>query len=293
MKLGVGTCNGTFGELIQGVFGDSPFLVSLPIELKSTALFIPNPKSGKISILSQSAKSKSEQACQLLLQKYNILAGGKLLITSDLLEGKGMASSSADLIASLRAVAHTYSLPINEIVLSEITSSIEPTDGIMYRELVAYDYINGRLIDVIGQLPKMILLGIDTGGTVESTLFNQVPKNYNYEEKHLLLQALHLLKEGVRNKDLPNIFEAATMSAKINEKRLAKPFFEEILKITEENNGGVVIAHSGTVIGVLLSPDKPKHELRLIIKKIEETTHKKVKVYRVGKDGEESENKED
>ena len=284
MKLGVGKCNGTFGELIQGVIGDSPFLVSLPIEMGSTALFLPNPKSEKISILSLSAKPKSERACRLLLRKYNIQTGGKLLITSDLPEGKGMASSSADLMASLRAVAQTHSLPINESVLSEISSTIEPTDGIMYSELVAYDYINGRLIKVIGQLPRMILLGIDTGGTVESTIFNQIPKNYSTEEKQLFSKALYLLKEGVQKKELSFIFEAATMSAKINEKRLAKPFFEEIVKMAEENNGGVVIAHSGTVIGILLSPDKSKQGLRIIIKKIEETTRKKVNIYMVGKD---------
>ncbi|MEC1721540.1 GHMP family kinase ATP-binding protein [Schinkia azotoformans] len=284
MKLGVGKCNGTFGELIQGVIGDSPFLVSLPIEMGSSALFLPNPKSEKISILSLSAKPKSERACQLLLRKYNIQTGGKLLITSDLPEGKGMASSSADLMASLRAVAQTHSLPINESVLSEITSTIEPTDGIMYSELVAYDYINGRLIKVIGQLPRMILLGIDTGGTVESTIFNQIPKNYSTEEKQLFSKALYLLKEGMQKKELSFIFEAVTMSAKINEKRLAKPFFEEIVKIAEENNGGVVIAHSGTVIGILLSPDISKQELRIIIKKVEETTRKKVNIYMVGKD---------
>lgn len=293
MKLGVGKCNGTFGELIQGVIGDSPFLVSLPIEVKSTALFLPNPKTEKISIMSSNPKPKSEQACRLLLKKHNIQTGGKLLISSDLPEGKGMASSSADLIASLRAVAQSHSLLINESILSEITSTIEPTDGVMYRELVAYDYLNGRLIEVIGQLPRMILLGIDTGGTVESTLFNQIPKDYNTEEKQLFSQALYLLKEGVQKKELSFIFEAATMSAKINEKRLAKPFFEEILGIAEENNGGVVIAHSGTVIGILLSPDKSKQELRLIIKKIEETTRKIVNVYWVGKDGKENEHKED
>lgn len=293
MKLGVGKCNGTFGELIQGVIGDSPFLVSLPIEVKSTALFLPNPKTEKISIMSSNPKPKSEQACRLLLKKHNIQTGGKLLISSDLPEGKGMASSSADLIAILRAVAQSHSLLINESILSEITSTIEPTDGVMYRELVAYDYLNGRLIEVIGQLPRIILLGIDTGGTVESTLFNQIPKDYNSEEKQLFSQALYLLKEGVQKKELSFIFEAATMSAKINEKRLAKPFFEEILEIAEENNGGVVIAHSGTVIGVLLSPDKTKQELRFIIKKIEDVTRKKVNVYWVGKDGKENEHKED
>lgn len=284
MKLGVGKCNGTFGELIQGVIGDSPFLVSLPVELQSTALFLPNPKSEQISILSLSAKTKSERAGQLLLQKYNIQIGGSLLITSDLPEGKGMASSSADLIASLRAVAQSHALPINENVLSEITSAIEPTDGIMYEEIVAYDYINGHLIEKIGQLPRMILLGVDTGGTVESTLFNEIPKNYNLEEKQLFLHAFHLLKEGVQKKELSYIFEAATISAKINEKRLAKPFFVEILKIAEENNGGVVVAHSGTVIGILLSHDKSKQELCFTIKKIEEATRKKVKMFWIGKD---------
>lgn len=282
MKIGVGTCYGTFGELIQGIIGDIPFLISLPINVRSTAIFLPSRKSEKIHIVSLTAKPKSELACRLLLQKFNILSGGTLFLASNLPEGKGMASSSADIVASLRAIADFYSLSLNEIDLSNITSEIEPTDGIMYQELVAYDYINGSLIEVIGDLPKMLLLGIDTGGTVDSTLFNQIPKHFDPEEKQLFLEAYDFLKKGVQKNELSYIFKAATMSARINEKRLSKPFFNEMMDIAAEYNGGIVIAHSGTVIGILLSPTKSKKEIRLISRKIEETTGKKVSLFLVG-----------
>lgn len=65
---------------------------------------------------------------------------------------KGMASSSSDIVAAMKAIAHSYSLPLTEQILSSIAVEIEPSDGVMYDDVVAYDYIHGELIK-FGPLP--------------------------------------------------------------------------------------------------------------------------------------------
>jgi hypothetical protein len=52
MKLGKGSCHGTFGELVQGIIGERPFLITLPIpSLRSEAIFIPDPAISEIRVV--------------------------------------------------------------------------------------------------------------------------------------------------------------------------------------------------------------------------------------------------
>jgi uncharacterized protein involved in propanediol utilization len=264
MSTSIGSCNGSFGELIQGVMGNDPFLISLPISMSSTASYFPT-QSKKLTIISPQDKSKTQQACELYLEHFQVKERGILFLQSQLPVGKGMASSTADMVASLRAIANHYKLPCNETILSRLLPVIEPTDSVMYGELVVYDYINGRLLERLGNLPEMILVGIDTGGIVNTTAFNQISKGYSVEEKEQFRFALSLLKEGIRNSELEPICHAASISAKINEKRLPKPYFNELYHLGQNWNGGIVSAHSGTVIGLLLSNCLTKEDITEIL----------------------------
>src|SRR6476660_171848 len=111
MKLGKGSCNGTFGELVQGTIGESPFLITLPIPgLRSEAIFIPDPTASEIKAVD--SKVKAMKAGKSLFQQFGLKGGGLLDIRSNIPIGKGMASSSADIVAALKAIAHSYSLPL-------------------------------------------------------------------------------------------------------------------------------------------------------------------------------------
>lgn len=87
MRLGKGNCNGTFGELVQGVIGEHPFLITLPIpKLRSDAIFIPDKKDSEITGLHSHVKAI--QACKKLLQRFDINGGGHLHIRSNIPVGK-------------------------------------------------------------------------------------------------------------------------------------------------------------------------------------------------------------
>lgn len=256
MKVGTGSCFGTFGELAQGVHLGRPFLITLPIpDLQSRAVFIPQENSKGIT--GSPLHEKAIFACESLLQWFGITSGGCLYVDSNIPVGKGMASSSADLVASMRAVATSYGLPLTEHVISMIAASIEPTDGVMYDGIVAYEYQNGELIESFGQLPQCQLIGIDTGGTVDTIAYNQQGKTYTNEEKKQCSKAYHLIQEGMQSYNLSSIFEASTMSATINQRFLPNPYFDRFLRLREKYGGGIVVAHSGTVIGLLVAEDCP------------------------------------
>ncbi|MFP3123255.1 kinase [Ectobacillus funiculus] len=256
MKIGSGSCSGTFGELVQGVIEERPFLITLPVkELKSSALFVPDQNA--IDIVTVRGRQKARMACEKLLKTFGIKIGGYLHIHSNIPIGKGMASSSADMIAAVRAVSDSYSLPVTEELISRIAAEIEPTDGVMYEGVVAYDYLNGQLIEAFASLPPFTLIGFDVGGSVDTVEFNQQKKEYSKKHKKKFQQAYELVTEGIRSGNFAYLCEAATISARINQQLLPKPYFNELEQLAQQYNGGVVVAHSGTVIGILLNAQLP------------------------------------
>jgi L-threonine kinase len=258
MKRGTGNCNGTFGELVQGVINQQSFLITLPVpSLKSEAVFIPDDKAKEIVALLPEYR-KAVQACQKLSERFGLESGGFLNIRSNIPKGKGMASSSADITAALRAMADSYSIRLTNRIISEIAAEIEPTDGVMYNEsVVAYDYIKGELIEEFGTLPPFYIIGIDCGGTVDTVQFNQLGKRYDFDEQQQFNEAYELVKRGIREQNLSFICKAASISSQINQRILPKPYYDEFVKLAESFGGGVVCAHSGTVIGVLFDDNHP------------------------------------
>lgn len=113
MRIGKGSCHGTFGELLQGIINEKPFLITLPIpQLKSEAVFIPSLTASEMTVVD--SKGKALKAGKLLTQQFDLPIGGRLEIRSNIPSGKGMASSSADIVAAIRAIADSYSLPITK-----------------------------------------------------------------------------------------------------------------------------------------------------------------------------------
>ncbi|MEY2196206.1 kinase [Neobacillus sp. BF23-41] len=260
MKLGKGSCNGTFGELVQGIIGDRPYLITLPISsLRSEARFIPDPTVNGIRVAD--SKVKGQRAGEWLFQLFGVEGGGDLEIRSNIPVGKGLASSSADIVAALRAIADSYSLPLTNEMISMIAAKVEPTDGVMYEEVVVYDYIHGQLIESFGALPPFILVGIDLGGMINTIEFNEVPKEYSQNDQQQFIKAYDLVTKGFKEKNLTYIGEAATLSARVNQKILPKPVFPLLDQLAHRYQGGIVVAHSGTVAGILLDGNLPNSEL--------------------------------
>lgn len=138
-RVGQGSSNGTFGELLQGVLEEDnlDFLVTLPITRTSTATFYSISSYENVVVLPFS-KQKSKKLVENILQYFNFPLGGILEINSNLPVGKGLASSSADLVAASRALEDCFNIKIERTLLEYFLSGIEPTDGVMYDGAVSF-----------------------------------------------------------------------------------------------------------------------------------------------------------
>lgn len=169
----IGTACGTFGELLQGELPNGKhFLVTLPISLQSRAIFIPDHEIKEIFVYPLN-KIKLKAAVEYLLKYLNVNIGGFLTIQSEIPEGKGLASSSADIVAGIRSVSNYLGYEITSNIIEDIMRKIEPTDGVMYSESVCFYHKEVRLAKKFGKLPPMIIIAADSGGVVDTLHYNK------------------------------------------------------------------------------------------------------------------------
>ncbi|WP_326668622.1 MULTISPECIES: GHMP family kinase ATP-binding protein [unclassified Streptomyces] len=262
---GVSAAFGTFGELLQGVLpeDDGDFLVTLPVARWSMARFTFDPGSDMTSVRPQH-KHKALRLASMILEDTGLAGGGELTIESQLPEGKGLASSSADLVATARAVANALSEPMPPRRIESYLARIEPTDGVLYPSIVAYHHRSVRLRALLGSLPAMTVVGVDEGGEVDTVDFNALPKPFTTADKREYERLLARLTHAVSRRDLAEVGRVATASARMNQVLRHKWSLPAMVGICESAGGlGVVAGHSGTTLGILLDAGAPDYPAQL------------------------------
>jgi len=255
---GAGKAYGTCGELIQGQFASGEdFLVTMPVDLWSEVKIRLDPACSDIQS-SLPGRTKTSQAVRKALDTLGFPGlGASLQIQSALPVGKGMASSSADIVAACRAVSASLGVVLSPGEISRLAVEIEPTDGVMFPGVVCYNHRKGRLLEAMDSLPPVHLLVLDLGGQVDTISFNQTQKQYSAYEIEEIHKAFALVKEGLRKGDLDQVGLGATISARINQRRLMKPHFDKILRLARAHgSAGLCAAHSGSVLGLLFARDQ-------------------------------------
>lgn len=261
--VGVSSAPGTFGELIQGVLPDgADFLVTLPVGHWATATFVAEPDRPGI-VVRPAHKEKALRVARDLFNTAGYAGGGRLWVDSCIPEGKGMASSSADLVATARAVGNALDLPMTAQSIEDHLRRVEPTDGVMYPGLVAFHHRRVSLLARLGDVPPLTVVALDEGGVVDSVRFNRRPKPFTGAQRE---EYAHLLQEvtvAVARGDLDTLGRAATRSGALNQALQPKRTFAALCDGARRIGAlGVVVAHSGTVAGLLLADDDPRYPRR-------------------------------
>lgn len=250
-------CCGTFGELLQGqlpvgsVHRDPHFLVTMPIAVFARAHFMPVAGTQSVTVYPPH-KVKAKRLAENLVIALGA-SGGFLLLHSELPEGKGLASSSADLVAAARSIACCFNRRIRTSLIEKLMAEVEPSDGVMYPGVVAYQQRACSLLSFLGQMPPLAIVGIDEGGTVETVDYDQrrgeVSARHRAEYHELLNRARIAISQG----DTTAIGRIATASALLHQERVPKEHLNSMLKASQATDAlGVIVAHSGTMIGILL-----------------------------------------
>jgi hypothetical protein len=156
------TAAGTCGELVQGFTSEGiPFHVTCPISKTATVTVTarPAPEFAITQIdpgLSKLAQALRRTAALLELEPLEI----RVEHWSDLDIGKGMGSSTADVVAASRALAAVAGRTLSPGQLAKIATSIESSDGSMYPGLVAFSQKTGDVLERFEWWPQFVVLMI-------------------------------------------------------------------------------------------------------------------------------------
>jgi len=257
---------GSCGELVQGTIGGRDFLITCPINCYSDVTVELNIENLD---LQQGAKyEKANLAVDKTLQHFNQAQRKyRISVTSALPVGKGMASSSADVSAAILATANCLGHSISLRDIAKIALSIEPTDAVFFPGVMMFDHRWGRVCKYLGQPPEIEILVFDLGGQIDTLFFNARADliEKNRQKESIVTEAVSLVKEGIRQQDIKKIGKASTLSALANQTILPKPKLEEMLHLVERAGAiGINIAHSGTVVGIMLEPQTSVSRAALI-----------------------------
>lgn len=249
--MGWGFSPGTFGELVFGALDNTSFLITLPIPWGTRATFVHSP--GPSLDVWPSHRHKARRAVEELLGQWGKPIGGQLVIQSSLPVGKGLASSSADIVAACRACAAFFGRKLTSADIALISASIEPTDGIMFPGVVAFDPIRGLLLERLGAAPPAMIVGVLGHGRINTENHHRRLEPYTLAHQSRLREALQAAREGVRSKNVRMLGQAGKISAAVEYERSGDESIARLLAVGDREDAGVIIGHSGTVRGLLVA----------------------------------------
>ena len=250
---------GTCGEFLQGSIDGQSFLVTCPINRYSYALSnVIQPFSKEFCALQPKSAQARKLVQELVQQKNKNQICPPVYVRSDILQGKGMASSSADIsvTAMATALAMDYDLSLKE--LEQICLSVEPTHASFYQGVTQFDYIKGTISKPLGMCPPLKILVFDEGGSIDTVSFNKQAdlQNKILEKESIIQESFDFFRRGRITHDIKLIGQAATLSAFGNQRILYKPNLYDFHDVGNSYNSvGTIIAHSGTIMGLLFPVD--------------------------------------
>lgn len=239
-------------------------LVTLPCRLLgSHATYM--PEHGRPLRITPQCKAKALRTAELTRAHLGVTAfGGHIVIESNIEEGKGCGSSTADCVAASEAIADAFGTRVpNETLAQLVVTGEIASDSVIFSDAVLFAQREGVILENYGeQLPNFEVLGFDLGGTVD-TLACPSP-SYEARDIRAFAQLLAGLRSAIRTGNLRMLGEIATRSACINNRFRPKPQFHEIRRLSQRMGAlGISVAHSGTVMSILLDPCDPRLELRV------------------------------
>lgn len=248
---------GTCGEYVQGIFWGQPGIISAPVNMYSITKI--SSGTGKRQWL-----PKTEMAYHKFFEKYNIdpKLGEKIDITveTELPFEKGMASSTADITSILYALAAYFKIDFSMYDAYEMAITIEPSDNITFPWLDLYNHYTGEIIieDDYMSLEAPVLI-LDFNFKVNTIDFGYATEFQRSEE--LSKRSYYLFANGVSDQDLSMVGNATTMSALNNQTALSHPFIYQVKELSDKYGGlGLILGHSGSVIGILYDESFRKQE---------------------------------
>lgn len=247
------SCPASCGELIQGLINGSEKLISCPIDWYSTI----EVKQGSAHQFDErplmrralKATLKHLQIDESWHQKLSIRFNSTIPVA------KGMASSTADIAATAVATARHFEQELSSQALAQICTSLEPSDSTFLHQLSLFDHNRGEIHQQFEWVPDLDVLIFESPTQLNTADYHRIPRQQRLKQnENRLANAIRLFEQAIQTKDITLFGKACTLSAIASQNILMKPGFEQFQLLIEKFDlPGMVVAHSGTVVGLLCS----------------------------------------
>ncbi len=254
IRTGRGFAPGSCGELVQGVTTEGEaFQVSLPIAL-GTTIVARFEESDEVDVVAPPALTKLVAGVAATLDLLGV-APHRVHVrrTTDLTVGKGLASSTADIVAAARATARAFGEELTAAELATLAGSIEPSDGSMYPRmaLLRRRGVALRRWTWTPTFTALVLVPLATVVTEDAPVERLARAARRYD------RMLEDLERGARARDRDGFLLAAAMSAEIHHELIGNHWTARLPRLAAATGAlGWNLAHTGSVAGVLFEPTR-------------------------------------
>ena len=244
---------GVCGELVQGMLGDSYFLVTCPVDFFARVGVDLYEGSKGVEAPPDCPKTARAVAHTLKFLERSDL-GARVSVGNPIPRSKGFGSSSADLAAAIAATGQALAVEINPPQIAKLALEVEPTEGVMFPGIALFDHRQGTRTEELGLPLPVEIVALDFGGEVDTLDFNREDRRSQWESiRSETDEALAMVRGGLLQRDVRLLGRGATRSAQAAQAVMFKPRLPDVVAFAGAVGAiGVNVAHSGTAIGVLL-----------------------------------------
>lgn len=248
------------GELIQGELpGNQAFLLSNKSShiFKSTTTLRATSANNEFFL-----HEKSKAALELFWEKLSAeqrktdITRLNISQQSNIPVGKGLSSSSADVLGVLSTLNMFYKTGYSAERIYSLAACIEPTDPCLHTSHILIDQRQGEILKTFCALPfRLLYFDSDPQAVVDTVEFSKT-RCYKNEHREQFQTLYTSITAALEQKDYALFFECICSSAEINNSYLPKKKFQMLHEFAINHCIGLFVAHSGTYMGLVITPDR-------------------------------------
>jgi uncharacterized protein involved in propanediol utilization len=252
-----GACTGTLGELFQGpVFrGERQEIavVSLPFRRRSRCRYTPRPPQRDSDDLGLGDRPKTLHALQLLCAQQGLSwPCGRFEIDSELEPGKGMASSTADIVAAIRCMGALHARRFDAVEIMDVLRLVERSDSVFIDEAVLYLSERQEVVARFGRRLSYTAAFVVEPEVIETEATrDKLCAHYQRhaaEYRRVLDQFVAAASLGDRSATAAAATESALLSQRCFPKRTVPALRSAMTALGAD---GIFVAHTGSICGYL------------------------------------------
>ena len=195
--------------------------------------------------------------CFFTARTQRRLAGDvRIRLRSNIPKGKGLSSSSTDVLSVLSLVNGYLDTRLPAVDLYRIAARVEPTDPCLSEDILVFHQHSGRPGAVI-EMPPVTLLYFDAAPEKRVDTLGMRRSRTEGEGKFFAWLLQRLIR-AARGGDYEMLFDTITSSGECNQKVLPLPGFGDYYQLAMETGAGLMVAHSGTIAGLLVRPGQER-----------------------------------